>query len=101
MVASTKSAVNSLNFALERDKSKCFGPVASAVINGRLIDAFVMPESSIFAFSAASLNLCIAILSALKSTPSAFLNSSIIQSQMRLSKSSPPSLLLPAVAKTS
>jgi len=55
IVASTRSAVNSSNFARVRVKSKCFGPVASAVMNGKLIFVEVMLESSIFAFSAASI----------------------------------------------
>ena len=33
---------------------RCFGPLASAVINGRLMSVSMEPESSIFAFSAAS-----------------------------------------------
>jgi hypothetical protein len=35
----------------------CFGPLASAVINGRLISVDVVEESSILAFSAASFSL--------------------------------------------
>ncbi len=35
--------------------TKCFGPVAVAVIYGRLISVLVVDESSILAFSAASL----------------------------------------------
>ena len=58
-------------------------------------------ESSFLAFSAASLNLCIAILSLDKSTPSVDLNSSVIHLITLLSKSSPPSLVSPLVANTS
>ena len=77
-VLSTRSWVNSSNFALERFISKCFGPSAVAVMNGRLIFVVVAEESSFFAFSAASFNLWRAILSTERSTPSAFLNSSIM-----------------------
>ena len=75
LVASTKSLINSSNLALVNVTSKCFGPVLSAVMNGKLICVCCIPDSSIFAFSAASFNLCIAILSALKSIPLDFLNS--------------------------
>ena len=61
----------------------------------------IADESSFLAFSAASFNLCIAILSPERSMPSAFLNSSNMYCVMALSKSSPPSLLSPAVARTS
>ena len=75
LVASTKSLINSSNFALVNVISKCFGPWASAVMNGKLICVCCIPESSILAFSAASFNLCIAILSDFKSIPFDFLNS--------------------------
>ena len=77
-VLSTRSCVNSSNFALVRFISKCRGPFAFMLMNGRLIFVVVAEESSFFAFSAASLILCIAILSAERSTPSAFLNSEIM-----------------------
>ena len=101
IVLSTRSAVSSLNFALVRVRSRCLGPVASAVIYGRLIAVEVTPESSILAFSAASFNLCIAILSLERSTPDSLLKLEISQSMTLLSKSSPPRRLLPAVARTS
>ena len=75
-VASTKSWINSSNLDLVNVTSKCFGPVASAVINGKLICVCWTPDNSILAFSAASFNLCIAILSDFKSIPFDFLNSS-------------------------
>ena len=75
LVESTKSLIKSSNFALVKVISICFGPDWSAVINGKLIWVCCIPESSIFAFSAASFNLCIAILSVDKSIPSDFLNS--------------------------
>ena len=74
-VFSTRSLVSSSNLALVRFISKCFGPSAVAVMNGRLIFVVVALESSFFAFSAASLNLWRAILSAERSTPSFALKS--------------------------
>ena len=69
MVFSTRSDVRSSNLALVRVISRCFGPVASAVMNGRLMFVDITVESSIFAFSAASFSLCLAILSLLRSMP--------------------------------
>ena len=100
-VLSTRSAVSSSNLALVRFISKCFGPSWFAVMKGRLMLVVVADDSSFFAFSAASFNLCIAILSPERSIPSAFLNSSSIYCVIALSKSSPPSLLSPSVARTS
>ena len=77
-VLSTRSCVNSSNLALVRFISKCRGPLLFMLMNGRLILVVVAEESSFFAFSAASLILCIAILSAERSTPSDFLNSAIM-----------------------
>ena len=37
---------------------RCFGPVLSAVMNGRLISVCVVEDSSILAFSAASFRRC-------------------------------------------
>jgi len=42
---------------------RCFGPVWSAVMNGRLISVCVVDDSSILAFSAASFRRCRASLS--------------------------------------
>ena len=47
----------SSNFALVRLVSICLGPSAVAVTKGRLMELWVTPESSILAFSAASVNL--------------------------------------------
>src|SRR3989338_5740865 len=69
--------VKSLNFARVSSISKCFGPEALELMYGRLIDACIEEESSIFAFSAASFNLCNAVLSSLRFMPCVFLNSSI------------------------
>ena len=77
-VFSTRSCVSSSNLALVRFISKCFGPSAVAVMNGRLILVVVAEESSFLAFSAASFSLWRAILSLLKSTPSVLLNSESI-----------------------
>ena len=101
IVAATRSAVSSLNLACVSVRSRCLGPEASAEMNGRLMFEVVVDESSILAFSAASLSLCIASLSPERSRPSACLNSAIIQSMILWSKSSPPRRLLPAVARTS
>ena len=53
----TKSSTRASNFALVNFILICFGPVLSAVIKGKLISVCVAEESSIFAFSAASLSL--------------------------------------------
>ena len=70
-------------------------------MNGNEICVCIVPDKSFLAFSAASLIRCIAILSADKSIPCSFLNSSITQFIIFWSKSSPPSWLSPAVANTS
>ncbi len=101
MVFSTRSSVSSSNFARVSVMSRCFGPVASAVINGRLMLVVVTPDNSILAFSAASFSLWAAILSLRRSMPLSRLNSAAIQSMTRWSKSSPPRRLLPLVARTS
>ena len=62
-VLSVKSAVSSSNLARLSFISRCFGPSAVAVMNGRLISVVVAEESSFFAFSAASFKRCKAILS--------------------------------------
>src|SRR5437660_220087 len=79
----------------------CFGPLASAVMNGRLISYSCELESAIFAFSASSLIRWIASGCLVRSMPLSFLNSLTIQSMTFASQSSPPrfpaaeSLLLP------
>ena len=72
MVFSIRSDVSALNFALVSVISKCLGPFTSAVMKGRFMLVVVTLESSIFAFSAASLSLCSALLSAFKSIPFSF-----------------------------
>ena len=53
-VRSSRSAVISSSFARVSCRSRCFGPSAVAVMNGRLICVVIVDDSSIFAFSAAS-----------------------------------------------
>ena len=48
---------------------RCFGPVASAVMKGRLMSVDIVLESSTFAFSAASRTRCVAIVSFFRSMP--------------------------------
>ena len=55
-VFSIRSATRASSFARVRVTTTCFGPVASAVMYGRLISVWPVPESSILAFSAASLS---------------------------------------------
>ncbi len=80
---------------------RCFGPDWSAVRNGRLISVSMVEESSILAFSAASLSRCRTILSLETSRPLSFLNSAISQSMIRWSMLSPPRWVSPLVASTS
>ena len=53
----TKFSTSASSFALVNFIFICFGPVLSAVIKGKLISVCTAEESSIFAFSAASLSL--------------------------------------------
>ena len=101
VVDSTKSLIKSSNLALVKIKFKWSGPSVPWDINGNDISVEVIPLRSFLAFSAASLTLCIAILSLVKSTPDSFLNSSVIHSITLSSKSSPPKWLLPLVDLTS
>ena len=59
----------SSNLALVRSSSKCFGPLESDQIYGRLIVAFRVLLNSIFAFSAASRRRCLDAGSSRKSIP--------------------------------
>ena len=79
----------------------CFGPVLSAVINGKFISVCAAEDNSIFAFSADSFSLCNANLSDLRSIPFSFLNSDNKYSTIVLSKSSPPRKVSPFVDLTS
>ena len=93
--------MSSFSFALVSFISRCLGPLASAVMNGRLICVSWVVESSIFAFSAASYRRCREFLSADRSIPWSFLYSATIHSTIALSQLSPPRWLSPAVDFTS
>ena len=101
MVFSISLAIKLSNLALVNVRSKCSGCPSTIVMNGRLIWVCWVPDNSILAFSAASFNLDMAVRSFDKSIPVSFLNSLTNQSITCSSKSSPPSLLFPAVALTS
>ena len=60
---STSGAIICSSFARDRRMSRCIGPPAPTVTYGRLMLVSCTLESSIFAFSAASLRRCRAILS--------------------------------------
>ena len=75
-VLSIKSSTNDSNFERVIFTTKCFGPDASAVMYGKFTSVCELLDSSIFAFSAASLRRCFASISWVKSTPFSFLNSS-------------------------
>ena len=67
----------------------------------KFISVCAADDNSIFAFSAASFNLCKANLSFFKSIPLSFLNSEAKYSTMASSKSSPPKNVSPLVDFTS
>jgi len=98
---SIKSATICSKRARDRFICKCLGPEASAVMYGRLIEVSLVLDSSILAFSAASLRRCKAILSLDKSIPVSCLKPSTIHSMTRWSKSSPPKWVSPLVDLTS
>ena len=79
----TRSSTNCSNLARLRSTFKCFGPSCVAVTKGKFTLVFEELESSILAFSAASLRRCIAIGSLRRSMPSSFLNSSAKKLIMR------------------
>mmetsp|Transcript_47901 Transcript_47901/g.125406 ORF Transcript_47901/g.125406 Transcript_47901/m.125406 type:complete len:360 (-) Transcript_47901:653-1732(-) len=101
MVRSTRLPVSSSSLARVSFTFRCFGPVWSAVMNGRLISVAPVDESSVFAFSAASRRRCTASVSLERSIDCSFLNSSLSQLSSTISKSSPPSSVSPLVAFTS
>ena len=100
-VFSTRSETKASSLALVNFRLTCFGPVLSAVMKGKFISVWAAEDNSIFAFSAASFNLCKANLSFLKSIPLSFLNSSIKYFTIASSKSSPPKKVSPLVDLTS
>mmetsp|Transcript_56072 Transcript_56072/g.128738 ORF Transcript_56072/g.128738 Transcript_56072/m.128738 type:complete len:343 (+) Transcript_56072:717-1745(+) len=77
MVRLTSDSVRLSSLARVSFTLRCFGPVASAVMKGRLTSVCVVDESSALAFSAASRKRCTASLSWPRSTPWSFLNSSL------------------------
>ena len=58
LIRSTRSSVNCSNLARVSFITRCLGPDASAVTNGRLISVSETEDSSILAFSAASRRRC-------------------------------------------
>ncbi len=80
---------------------RCLGPDASDAMKGRLISVCIVVESSILAFSHASLTLQNAILSAVRSIPVCFLNSPATYFVITSSMSEPPSCVSPLVESTS
>ena len=91
----------SSSFALVIFTSRFFAPDESCAINGRLTSVSITVDNSIFAFSAPSLILVIAVLSLERSIPSFFLNSSTTKSIKAWSISAPPSFVSPEVLITS
>ena len=100
-VRSTRRPVSFWNSARVSFFCRCRGPAEVAVTKGRLMSVSGTVDSSILAFSAASLRRWTAILSALRSTPFSFLNSLASQSMTASSQSSPPSWVSPLVDFTS
>ena len=98
---SRSGSTSSSSLARVKVYSKCLGPSASALKNGRLISVDVLELSSFLAFSASSLTRCIAAASFLMSIPDSFLNSSTRKLTKMLSKSSPPRWVSPLVDNTS
>ena len=76
IVFCTRSSTSASNLARVSFMVRCFGPEASAVMNGRLISVCVVEDSSILAFSADSFSRCKASLSRRRSMPCSFWNSS-------------------------
>ncbi len=74
-VRAISSSTRLSNFARVIFIARCFGPLASAVMYGRLTSVCCVEDSSIFAFSAASFRRCSASTSFDRSTPWSFLNS--------------------------
>ena len=101
IVAWIKWSHNCSNLARVSVRTKCLGIPFTGIRYGKLISEDVELESSILAFSAASLRRWRAIGSWRTSTPSSFLNSSASQSMMQWSKSSPPRWVSPLVDLTS
>ncbi len=101
LVRSSRSSVNFWNSDLVSLRCRWSGPSAVAVMKGRLISVSGTDDSSILAFSAASLSRCSAIRSLPRSTPVSFLNPVTSHSITLSSQSSPPRWVSPEVAFTS
>ena len=76
MVRVTRSSISASSLARVTFMVRCLGPLESAVMKGRLTSVCIALESSILAFSAASLRRWSASLSSRRSMPCSFLNSS-------------------------
>ena len=76
MVFCTRSSTSDSSLARVSLTFRCFGPLASAVMYGRLTSVCWLEDSSILAFSAASFRRCNASGSRRTSTPDSFWNSS-------------------------
>ncbi len=100
---SSRSPTSCSSLARVSFRTRCFGPVASAVTNGKLISVSMVVDNSILAFSAASFSRCSAISLPLeaKSRPCSCLNSEISHSTIRWSRLSPPRCVSPLVDFTS
>jgi hypothetical protein len=98
---SIRPSTSDSNLARVRFSDRCFGPVASIVMNGSEIVVCIALESSILAFSAASLSRCSAIWSLRRSIAFAFWNVSQSHLMTASSKSSPPRCVSPFVDFTS
>ena len=94
---STRSEVIRSSSPRVRRCSMWSGPSGVAVMKGRLIVVSRVEESSILAFSAASLSRCMAILSLDRSMPWLFLKVVSSHSTIRWSQSSPPRCMSPEV----
>mmetsp|Transcript_4278 Transcript_4278/g.8909 ORF Transcript_4278/g.8909 Transcript_4278/m.8909 type:complete len:236 (-) Transcript_4278:690-1397(-) len=101
IVRCTRGSTMPSNCAFEIFTLRCFGPVASAVMNGRLTSVCARPSSSRLAFSAASRSRCMARLSPERSIDESRLNSESRCLRSSSSKSSPPSSVSPFVDLTS
>ena len=101
IVRSINSSQSCSSLARVSFLTMCFGPLASAVINGKLISYSIALDNAIFAFSDSSLIRWSASACFFRSLPVSFLKSSIIQFITRSSKSSPPRCVSPFVANTS
>ena len=101
LVRSERSSQTFSIWARVKVTLRCFGPVASAVINGKLMSTEFEEDKAIFAFSASSFRRWRAIGSLERSIPCSARNPSMSHWIMRSSQLSPPSSVSPLVALTS